>query len=191
MIKHHDDHDDHDDHGHQETTQTLPKDHPKASSSSSSSSSSRRPPKPPGGRASCTKATSLPFVKPESPTQRVSHRVAEERKRGIFFSFVASCEVKTWRWSRCQEALREVAQSSTLRETQTPSLGDMIMEGTAEDGSLSMPLPAYVEPCTHAVRHSPDGFGPGQGRLAVGAAACASAEDLRERQTRERARERE
>mmetsp|Transcript_30069 Transcript_30069/g.71544 ORF Transcript_30069/g.71544 Transcript_30069/m.71544 type:complete len:623 (+) Transcript_30069:53-1921(+) len=42
---------------------------------------------------------------------------------------VSECKVKTWRWSRCQEALREVAQSSTLRETQTPSLGDMIMEG--------------------------------------------------------------
>jgi len=42
---------------------------------------------------------------------------------------VSECKVKTWRWSRCQEALREVAQSPTLRATQTPSLGDMIMEG--------------------------------------------------------------
>ncbi|CAE7210598.1 unnamed protein product [Symbiodinium sp. CCMP2592] len=42
---------------------------------------------------------------------------------------VSECKVKTWRWSRCQEALREVAQSPTLSATQTPSLGDMIMEG--------------------------------------------------------------
>ena len=43
----------------------------------------------------------------------------------------------------------------------------------------------------NAVRHSPNGVGPGQGRLAVGALAGTPAEDVGEGHTRERERERE
>ncbi|CAE7639071.1 unnamed protein product [Symbiodinium pilosum] len=44
---------------------------------------------------------------------------------------VSECKVKTWRWSSFQETLREVAGSKHLHRMteQSPTLGDMIMEG--------------------------------------------------------------